>query len=166
MPNRSERRPLSKKTKREKVRHQSLETARTARKKQPGKRTWKAMDRTSTIAAGLIAHRITALTWRAATGRKPPTSTRHPDVSNAEAVTWAVLAGAGIELTKVLIRRGIANYWVKSTGHLPPGMKPLKTADDKKSGKGKPGKDWPADPPVEVSAGKRARKATKKARKA
>ncbi|MBC7593048.1 MAG: DUF4235 domain-containing protein [Kineosporiaceae bacterium] len=148
---------MSKKTKREKVRHQSLETARTARKKQPGKRTWKAMDRTSTIAAGLIAHRITALTWRAATGKKPPTSTRHPDVSNTEAVTWAVLAGASIELTKVLIHRGTANYWVKSTGHLPPGMKPLNTVGDKKSGKEKP-----AGPPVEGSAGKR----TKKARKA
>ena len=117
------------------------------------------MDRASTIAAGLIAHRLTALTWRVATGKKPPTSTPHPDVSNAEAVTWAVLAGAGIELTKVLIRRGTANYWVRSTGNLPPGMKPLKTVD-KRSGKEKP-----ADPPVEASAGKRTKKATRKTRK-
>ena len=160
MPNRSKRRPLSKKTKREKVRHQSLETARPATKKQPGKRTWKAMDRASTIAAGLIAHRVTALTWRAATGKKPPTSTRHPDVSNAEAVTWAVLAGAGIELTKVLIRRGTANYWVKSTGNLPPGMKPLKTVDKKNVDK-MSGKEKPADPPVEESAGKKTKKAPK-----
>lgn len=150
---------MSKKTKRTKVRRQSLEPALPAKKKQPRKRTWKAMDRASTIAAGLIAHRLTALTWRVATGKKPPTSTPHPDVSNAEAVTWAVLAGAGIELTKVLIRRGTANYWVRSTGNLPPGMKPLKTVD-KRSGKEKP-----ADPPVEASAGKRTKKATRKTRK-
>lgn len=148
---------MSKKTKRTKVRHQSSETALPAKKKQPGKRTWKAMDRASTIAAGLIAHRMTALTWRVATGKKPPTSTRHPDVSNAEAVTWAVLAGAGVELTKVLIRRGTANYWVRSTGNLPPGMKPLKAP-------AKPGKEKPADPPVEVSAGKKTKRSKNRSR--
>lgn len=122
---------MSKKTKREKVRHKSLETASPAKKKRSGKRTWKTMDRASTIAGGLIAHRVTALTWKAVTGKRPPTSTGHPDVKNAEAITWAVLAGAGIELTKVLIHRRTANYWVKSTGNLPPGMKPLNTVDTK-----------------------------------
>lgn len=138
---------MSKKAKRAKARNTSLESAAPA-KKQSGRGAWRALDRTSTIAAGLIAHRITALTWRAATGKKPPTSTRHPELSKSEAVAWAVVAGAGVELTKVLIRRAIATYWVKSTGHLPPGMKPLKTGSHEK----------PADPPKEESAGKTAKR--------
>lgn len=143
MWNRTESKAVSKKAKRENAR--SLESAPPARK-QSGKGAWKAMDRASTVAAGLVAHRLTALTWRAATGKKPPTSSRHPELGKGEAVAWAVVAGAGVELTKVLIRRATANYWVKSTGNLPPGMKPLKTAD--------PAKEKPTEAPVEASAGK------------
>jgi hypothetical protein len=142
---------LSKKSKREKIRHESLETAPPAKKKPAGKATWKMMDKASTIAAGIIAHRVSSVAWRVATGRKPPTSTRHPELGKTEAVTWAVLAGVAVELSKVLIRRGTATYWVKSTGKLPPGMKPLKTT-------GKKGEEKPADPPVEESAGKTAKK--------
>ena len=35
----------------------------------------------------------------------------------------------GFELVRVLVRRSTATYYVKSTGHLPPGMKPLKTTE-------------------------------------
>lgn len=143
---------MSNKTEHAKNPHKSRATAAPAGKKHSGKSTWKMMDRAATIAAGLIAHRVSCLTWRAATGKKPPTSTRHPDVGNAEAITWAVVAGAGVELTKVLIRRGMANYWVRSTGRLPPGMKPLKTAEKRTD------KEKPADPPQEASAGTVARR--------
>lgn len=93
--------------------------------KAPGKGTWKLMDRGATIAAGLVAQRATVLAWRAVTGKKPPTAGRHPEVSTREAVAWAMVGGAMVELVKVATRRGAATYWVKSTGQLPPGMKPL-----------------------------------------
>lgn len=99
--------------------------AATPTKKAPGRGTWKVMDRGSSVAAGLLATRAAAITWRAVTGKKPPTSGRHPEVSTREAVAWAMLGGGLIELVKVGVRRGTANYWVKSTGQLPPGMKPL-----------------------------------------
>ena len=96
----------------------------------PGsKGAWKLMDRGSTIAAGLLAREVSALTWRVATGKKPPTSDRHPDTEVKEAVAWAVVGGALAELVRVLVRRSTATYYVKSTGHLPPGMKPLKTSE-------------------------------------
>lgn len=100
----------------------------TPNKKAPGRGTWRIMDRGSSVAAGLLATRAAALTWRTVTGRKPPTSGRHPEVSTGEAVAWAMLGGGLIELVKVGVRRGTATYWVKSTGQLPPGMKPLKTS--------------------------------------
>jgi hypothetical protein len=90
--------------------------------------TWRLMDRLSTVAAGLLAREVSSLTWRAATGRKPPTSGRHPEVETREAVAWAVVGGALVEVVKLLVRRYAAGYWVRSTGDLPPGMKPLKGA--------------------------------------
>lgn len=106
--------------------------AETPTTKPPGKGTWKLMDKGAALAAGLVAQRVTMLTWRAVTGKKPPTSGRHPDVSTAEAVAWAMIGGAMVELVKVGARRGAATYWVKSTGQLPPGMKPLATPPSKK----------------------------------
>jgi uncharacterized protein DUF4235 len=79
----------------------------------------------------MLAQRASILAWRAVTGRKPPSSGRHPDVTTGEAVAWAVVGGAIIELVKVGVRRGTATYWVKSTGKLPPGMKPLENSSPK-----------------------------------
>jgi len=104
------------------------EAATTPKTKAPGKGTWKLMDRGSSIVAGLVAQRASVLAWRAVTGKKPPSSGRHPDVTTGEAVAWAVVGGAIIELVKVGVRRGTATYWVKSTGQLPPGMKPLENS--------------------------------------
>jgi hypothetical protein len=102
-----------------------LADAPPAKTKVGGKGAWKLMDRGSTIAAGILAQRVAATAWRAATGRKPPVNGRHPDVRTGEAVAWAVIGGGLAELVKVAVRRGTSTYWVKSTGHLPPGMKPL-----------------------------------------
>lgn len=103
--------------------------------KAPGRSTWRVMDRGSSVAAGLLATRAAAITWRTVTGKKPPTSGRHPEVSTREAVAWAMLGGGLIELVKVGVRRGTATYWVRSTGQLPPGMKPLVKHPDHASGK-------------------------------
>lgn len=107
-----------------------LAEAPPAKTKGPGKSAWRLMDRGSSVAAGALASRISALTWKAVTGRKPPINGRHPDVSTKDAVAWAIIGGAIIELVKVAVRRGTANYWVRSTGNLPPGMKPLAEMSD------------------------------------
>lgn len=101
-------------------------SAPTPPRKAGGRGAWKVMDRGSTIAAGLLAREVSTLAWRASTGRKPPTAGRHPEVETREAVAWAVMGGALVELVKLVVRRWTASYWVRSTGHLPPGMKPLK----------------------------------------
>ena len=93
--------------------------------KAPSRATWKVMDRGSSVAAGLLATRASAVAWRVVTGKKPPTSGRHPDVTTREAVVWAVVGGSIVELVRVGVRRSAATYWVRSTGQLPPGMKPL-----------------------------------------
>lgn len=107
----------------------ALDSATPPRKASRSSRgTWRLMDRTTTVAGGLLARQVSSAAWRAATGRKPPTSGRHPEVDTREAVAWAVVGGALVELVKLLVRRAAAGYWVRSTGDLPPGMKPLKGA--------------------------------------
>ncbi len=99
--------------------------AETKPKKPAGKRTWKLMDRAATTVGGLLATRATAVAWRGLSGKQPPSTGRHPQVSTREAVLWAIIGGSITELVKTGIRRGTATYWMRSTGELPPGMKPL-----------------------------------------
>jgi hypothetical protein len=113
-----------------------------------GKRVWKLMDRGATIGAGLLARRLSVLTWQTATRRKPPADTNHPDNDVREVIAWAVIGGAIVELTKTLMHRGAATYWVKSTGQLPPGMKSLK----------------PIEPTPEEPAPRRKRKLSRRSR--
>ncbi len=94
-----------------------------------GKGVWKLMDRGATIGAGLLARKVSALTWQTATRRKPPADTNNPDNDVREVVAWAVVGGAIVELTKVLVHRSAATYWLRSTGQLPPGMKSLKPVE-------------------------------------
>jgi len=94
-------------------------------RKKGSKRLWKVYSKGSTVLAGVVALRLTETTWRLATKRKAPNDPEHPDVKASEAITWALLSGVTAELTKVLISRKTAEYWVRSTGNLPPGMDPI-----------------------------------------
>lgn len=85
--------------------------------------TWKLFNTGATVLGGVVARQASTAAWRAATGRKPPTATEHPDISTAEALSWAALAGATVELTRVVINRRAVDYWLRSTGSLPPGIK-------------------------------------------
>ena len=131
------------------------EAAATPKTRAHGKSAWRLMDRGSSIVAGLLAQRASVLAWRAVTGKKPPSSGRHPDVTTGEAVAWAVVGGAIIELVKVGVRRGTATYWVKSTGHLPPGMKPLENSAPDNTVLKKEGEPVLADPAPKRSAKKK-----------
>lgn len=112
-----------------KARSKASSTKITSSQPPGGKATWKLLDRGSVLVGGLLAQRATAVAWRGLSGKKPPTAARHPEVSTREALLWAVIAGALTELVKTGVRRGTSTYWVRSTGELPPGMKPLKVPD-------------------------------------
>lgn len=103
------------------------EPAKTPKAVPGGKRVWKLMDRGATIGAGLLARKVSALTWQTATRRKPPADSSHPDTDVREVVVWAVVGGGIVELVKVMVHRGAATYWVRSTGELPPGMTSMPT---------------------------------------
>ncbi|WP_017614549.1 DUF4235 domain-containing protein [Nocardiopsis salina] len=68
------------------------------------------------FAAGFAAEFATrkALTfaWTRATGEEPPTDLESPEVSLGHALSWAVVAGVGVEVARVLAvraaRKGIS----------------------------------------------------------
>jgi hypothetical protein len=87
-----------------------------------GKQAWKLIGSTSALAAGVLTARALDATWRTATGRKPPTKPESPAIAGREALVWAGVSGMAIGVAKTYATRRAAQYWVKSTGALPPGM--------------------------------------------
>ncbi len=118
-----------------------------------GKRAWKLMDRGATIGAGLLARKVSSVTWQTATRRKPPSDTKNPDNDIREVVLWAVIGGAIVELTKALVHRGAATYWVKSTGRAAPGHEVPEDARAGPGGAGPQHQEAEAEPAPAVMPG-------------
>lgn len=74
----------------------------------------------ASLGAATVSKKVLDTTWKAATGRKPPVNPADPDVAVTEAVAWAAATGATIALARMLAQRRAAEYYVKSTGNLPP----------------------------------------------
>ena len=73
----------------------------------------------ATLGAAMVARKLMTATWKLSTGKKPPSNPEHPDVSMGEAVAWAVVSGVAVGLARMLASRKTAEYYRKSTGHLP-----------------------------------------------
>jgi hypothetical protein len=58
-------------------------------------------------------------TWKLSTGKQPPSNPEHPDVSIGEAAAWAVVSGMAVGLARMFATRKAADYYRRSTGHLP-----------------------------------------------
>jgi len=84
-----------------------------------GSKVWSVFSLVSALGAAAVARKVLDTGWRAATGRKPPENPADPDVQVWEAASWAAATGAFVALARMLAQRRAANYYVKSTGHLP-----------------------------------------------
>jgi hypothetical protein len=106
-----------------------IEDAQAAGAKPPtsrsARRLWKVYSRAATVLSGVVALRLNQTVWQLATRKKPPIAPEHPDVDAREALVWAVLSGTTTELVKIAVSRKTAQYWVRSTGNLPPDMDPI-----------------------------------------
>ena len=72
------------------------------------------------VGAAAVAKKALNTTWRATTGKNPPANPADPDVRMGEAVMWAAVSGTLIGVARMLATRRAANYYARSTGHLPP----------------------------------------------
>lgn len=95
-------------------------------------KVWAVFGAVSAIAGAKVAKKALDSGWKAATGKEPPKNPENPDVSVWEATTWAALSGTAVALARMLASRRAANYFVKSTGHLPGQLAPDKAKSKKK----------------------------------
>ena len=84
-----------------------------------GSKVWSLMGLGATLGATMAARKAMTATWKLSTGKKPPSTPEHPDVSLGEAVTWAVASGVAVGLARMFATRAAADYYRRSTGHLP-----------------------------------------------
>ncbi|QQM68243.1 DUF4235 domain-containing protein [Actinomyces weissii] len=73
---------------------------------------WKATAALSTIVAGLVADKVVAAGWRVVTGRPAPKEQEQLlDYKLMEVVTFAILSGAALTLTRELSLRQVAKWY-------------------------------------------------------
>lgn len=93
------------------------------KKKAKNPKVFSAGTALATIAAGMAAKTALTTAWRASTGKNPPANPADPDVELWEAVAWAVASGTVMALARMLAARKTAEYYARSTGHLPPELR-------------------------------------------
>ena len=94
-----------------------------AKKQEPQKsKVWTIFSIGSALVGATVAKKALNTTWKAATGKEPPANPADPDVAVAEAIAWAAVSGTFVALARMLAQRRAANYYARSTGHLPPGL--------------------------------------------
>lgn len=86
-------------------------------------KVWSVFSLVAALGAAALAKKGLDTSWRAATGKQPPANPADPDVDVWEAVAWAAASGTFVALAKMLAQRRAANYYLRSTGHLPPGLR-------------------------------------------
>ncbi|CAN5454282.1 hypothetical protein BH18ACT8_BH18ACT8_03820 [soil metagenome] len=102
----------------------------TKKDKRRGKTMWKLSGRLATLVAGFASLHAVNLAWRVALGRKPPATPENPEVTMREAAIWAVLSGSATQLAKLIVTRRAVDYYIRSTGQLPPGVKASQISPD------------------------------------
>lgn len=85
-------------------------------------RVWSVFSLAAALGAAALARKALTTSWRAATGKNPPANPADPDVRLWEAVAWAAFSGTFIAIARMLATRRAANYYIRSTGKLPPDL--------------------------------------------
>jgi len=80
---------------------------------------WKVINLVSGIAARKTSAKVTTKTWQTATGA-PPKNKFDPYASPTELTIFAIFSGAVSAGIKTFIEQKTADYYTKTTGHVPP----------------------------------------------
>ncbi len=83
---------------------------------------WSIFSLLAALIGATVARKSLTTAWQKATGKNPPANPDDPDVDLWEALLWATASGTAVQIARMLATRKAANYYAKSTGHLPPGL--------------------------------------------
>lgn len=87
-----------------------------------GSFVWKVLGLGSAIMAGVAARKVMTTAWRKGTGFDPPLNPESPDTDWAGALAWATVSGAVVGMARLVARRKAAQFYRRSSGHLPKGL--------------------------------------------
>ncbi|RNM16081.1 DUF4235 domain-containing protein [Nocardioides pocheonensis] len=90
--------------------------------KKDSSKVWGIFSLIAALVAATTARKALNASWRAATGKPPPANPASPDVEMREALLWAAASGTIVAVARMLATRRAAQYYARSTGHLPPGV--------------------------------------------
>lgn len=85
-------------------------------------KVWSIFSLAAALLGATVARKSLTAAWQKATGKNPPANPADPDVEIWEAVLWATASGTVVQIARMLATRRAANYYARSTGHLPPGL--------------------------------------------
>ncbi len=85
---------------------------------------WSVFSLAAALGAAMVAKKTVNTSWQKATGKHPPANPADPDVDIWEAVAWAAVSGTIIQIARMLASRKAADYYARTTGHMPPGLGP------------------------------------------
>ena len=86
---------------------------------------WKLVLAAFTLVVGLLANKAVTTAWKLGSGGKPPKDNQGGYI---EVISWAMASGAAAAAAKLFAERQAAAYYLKSTGHPPPGYEQDATA--------------------------------------
>jgi hypothetical protein len=89
---------------------------------QSGKTGYKIMALVASLVGAMIARKTLTFGWKVVSGKEPPANPEHPEVTWAEAASWAIVSGAVVGLARMIAQKRVASSWHRSTGSLPPGL--------------------------------------------
>lgn len=83
---------------------------------------WRILGGVAAALAGFAARKAMILGWRKSTHKEPPSNPESPETQWGEAIAWAVASGTLMALARMVATRKAAEYYRRSTGHLPKRM--------------------------------------------
>lgn len=85
---------------------------------------WRIVSTGSGVIAGVLARKLANWAWGAlsSSDHEPPLNPADRQVKWSEAVAWAVAAGVGVGVARLVGSRLAATGWELATGESPPGL--------------------------------------------
>ena len=83
---------------------------------------WQALSITTGALAGLATRQVMTWGWRAVAGGDPPDNPADRRTSWPEALAWAVAAGVGVGVARLVATRVSSAAWEAATHEPPPGV--------------------------------------------
>lgn len=77
---------------------------------------WRVVSTVTTLLGAAVAQRALSTLWRATTGTRPPDAPENPETRLVEAVSYAVVAGAVLNVARVVATRQAARFFARRNG--------------------------------------------------